>query len=197
MHSWEAGLRKSFGGSSNIDIAYYENRISSLIYRVADLAVDPSGNYLINVNAGSGRTRGVEFSLQQRILPWLTLRPSYTYTQAVVTANPDDPSTVDKYIPNIPKHMLSGELLAVRNKWTGAITARYSGATFETDQNLDTIHGVPGSYDPFFLLGASFTYRIHRHFELTGAGTNLLDRTYYQYYQTPGRQSYAGVRFKY
>jgi outer membrane cobalamin receptor len=87
--------------------------------------------------------------------------------------------------------------LGVKNRWTGAITARYSRATFETDQNLDTIHGVPGSYDPFFLVGANLTYRIGQHFELTGTGTNLLDRKYYQFYLTPGRQSYAGVRFRY
>lgn len=194
VRSWEAGVRKSFTSGLNLDLDYFENVISGLIYRSADLAVDPTGNYLVNVNAGSGRTRGVEVSLQQRILPWLSFRPTYTYLQAIITDNPADPTTVDKYIPNTPKHMIAGQLLAMKSKWTGALTARYASATFETDQNLDTIRGVPGAYDPLFLMNVNVNYRVTNHVELFGTSDNLLDRQYFQFYRTPGRSTYAGVR---
>lgn len=197
VRSWEAGLRKTFNFGLNVDLDYFQNDIDGLIYREPDLSVDPSGNYLTNVNAGHGRTRGVEISLQQKILPWISFRPSYTYIEAIITENPADPTTIGKYVPNTPKHMIAGQLLAVRSKWTGSITARYASATFETDQNLDTIRGVPGAYDPFFLMSANVNYRVAKHFELTGTSDNLLDRQFYQFYRTPGRSTYAGIRFRY
>jgi iron complex outermembrane receptor protein len=74
------------------------------------------------------------------------------------------------------------------------LTARYASATFETDQNIDKIRGVPGAYDPFFLMNINVNYRVTKHVELSSTSDNLLDRQYFQFYRTPGRSTYAGVR---
>jgi outer membrane receptor protein involved in Fe transport len=93
--------------------------------------------------------------------------------------------------------MFSGQFLAQHKRWTGSLTGRYAGATFSQDNNSDVVKGVPGAYDPYFLLGASVGYQINSHLQLFTSGENLLDRRYYLNYLAPGRAVYGGLRLKF
>jgi iron complex outermembrane recepter protein len=194
--SWEAGVHKRFGAKADFDAVFYQNNISQLIYSQTDYQIDPTGNYFLKMNAGQGRTRGVEAVVRAQILSWLMFRGSYTYTDALITENPAEPDTVGKRVPNIPVQMGSGQMIARRGKWTGSLTGRYAGATFETDNNIDTTKGVPGAFDPFFLLNANLGYQATRQLQIIATADNLLDRQYYQYYLAPGRTVYLGFRFR-
>jgi len=195
--SFEFGVHKRFGTRTEVDADFYQNNISDLIYREADLAVDPSGNYLVNVNAAKGRTRGVESSLRAQLLSWLTIRSSYTYTNAIITDNPAEPYSVGKRVPNIPVNMFGSQLLGQHKKWIASLTGRYAGATYSTDDNSDVIKGVPGAYDAFFLLNANLSYQLTKHIQLFATGENLLDRHYYIYYLAPGREVFGGAHLKF
>jgi iron complex outermembrane receptor protein len=194
--SWELGVHKRVGTRADFDADYYQNNISQLIYSQTDYQIDPTGNYFLQTNAGQGRTRGVEAALRVRLLSWLSLRASYAFTNARITNNPAEPDSVGKRVPNIPTEMISGQLLAQRGKWSGSLIGRYAGATFITDNNIDTTKGVPGAYDPFFLLNANIGYQVNPHLQIIATADNLLDRQYYQYYLAPGRTVYGGFRFK-
>jgi len=196
-HSFEFGVHKRFGSRAEFDADYFQNNISDLIYLEADLSVDPTGNYFVHVNAAQGRTRGVESDLRVHPLPWMTLRANYTYTDAIITDNPAEPYSVGKHVPDIPDNMFGAQLMAQHDKWTGALTGRYVSASFASDSNTDTVKGVPGANDPYFLLNANVAYQLNRHVQLIATGENLLDRHYYLFYLAPARAEYGGLRLKF
>jgi iron complex outermembrane receptor protein len=195
--SFEFGAEKRIGTRTNFDADYFQNNISGLIYYEPNLIIDPSGDYLDYVNAARGRTRGAEAALRTRLLSWLMFRASYTYTNAIITSNPAEPDSVGKHVPNIPDTMFSGQFLTRHRRWTGSLTGRYAGATFSQDNNSDVVKGVPGAYDPYFLLGASVGYKVNSRLQLFTSGENLLDRRYYLNYLAAGRAVYGGLRLKF
>jgi iron complex outermembrane receptor protein len=194
--SWETGVRKRFGARTSVDAAYYENHIEDLIYRQTDLARDPTGNFRINMNAGGGRTRGVELAVRQDIVPGLQFRTTYTFTDAVITSNPADPAIVGKRVTNSPAHMASAQLIGGRGRWTGSLAGHYTGKLFSTDTNTDTIKGVPGSYSPFFVMDAGLSYALSSRVQPFISSENLLNRRYYMFYLSPGRTVFGGMRVR-
>lgn len=196
VKSWEAGIRKRFGEATNFDIAYYENYIMDLIYRSTDLVADPTGRIRVNVNAGEGQTRGFEAGFRQNIVRGLQFRATYTMTHAEITKNAAAPQTEGKRVTQIPRHLASGQLLAIYGKWTGSLAGRYVGKHYSSETNNDTTKGVPGGYDPFFLADASATYSATPHSQIFVSAENLLNRRFYQFYRSPGRQVYGGIRIK-
>jgi iron complex outermembrane recepter protein len=196
LFSYEFGARQQLGEKTALEVTYFRNQITDLIYRKTDLAADPTGNIRINVNAGEGTTDGVELAVRRQLTGWLQLRASYTYTDAVITRNPVAPLTEGKRIPFIPEHMTSGSLLGAWKRLTGSLNARYVGATFSTDTNTDTTRGVFGSYSPFFLADASFGVEVGRGLTVFTSAENLLGRRYYQFFLSPGRSANVGVRWR-
>jgi iron complex outermembrane receptor protein len=124
MKSWEVGARRSIGRGVNVDAAYFENHIDDLIYRVTDFAADPSGNLRYLTNAAQGRTRGLELSSGQRVSV-MSLRETYTFTNAIITKNPALPDTEGKDVPYMPRHTASASATVVPGRWTISLTARY------------------------------------------------------------------------
>jgi iron complex outermembrane receptor protein len=147
--AYEGGLLRNFGGGHAVEGTFYENRVSDLIYRTTDFAADPTGRIRRLTNAGLSRTRGVELSLRQRILPWLQFREGYVFNDAVITKNPTLPATVGRSVPYVPRHTLTYMVTAAKKRWAGTWTGRYLGSYFSTDTNTDVVRGVPGSYSPF------------------------------------------------
>jgi|CXWL01.1.fsa_nt_gi iron complex outermembrane receptor protein len=196
VKSWEAGVRKRFGRGPGVDAAYFYNDIDDLVYRQTDLARDPTGNYRINVNAGGGRTRGVELGVRQDLFRGMQFRGSYTYTDAVITSNPGNTAIVGKRVTFVPDHMASAQILASRGMLSTSVTGRYSGRLFSTDTNTDVIKGVPGSYSPYFTVDAGLSYGLSKKVEPFVSSENLLNRRYYTFYLSPGRTVFGGVRIR-
>jgi iron complex outermembrane receptor protein len=194
MTSWELGVRQKLGPRVDVDATYYDNRIRDLIYRSLDLAADPTGLTSRNFNAGRARTRGTEMAVTIRPRAWLTLRPIYTFSDALITRNEPAPATVGKQIPFVPRHVAAGTVTATYSGLAVTGTTRYQTAVFATDTNTDTTKGVPGSYDEFVEVDLAASLALHRHLTLTVSGENLFDRQYYLFYRNPGRVLSAGVR---
>jgi iron complex outermembrane receptor protein len=194
--AWEGGAQRNFGGRFLVDGTLFENRVKDLIYRATDFTAAPNGSIRRLLNAGLGRTRGAELSARQRLLSWLELRQAYTFNNAIITRNDAVPATVGKRLPFVPRHTLAYTASAARGKWTGVWTGRYSGSMYSTDTNTDTTKGVPGSYNPFFEMDATFSYQVHRNLQFILNADNLLDRRYYQSFLSPGRSVFAGFRIR-
>lgn len=195
--AYEVGLERGFTGGHRVEATYFVNRVRDLIYRTTDFAADPTGGIRRLTNAGQSRTRGLEVAAQQRALPWLMLRQTYTYTDAVITENPSLPDTVGRRLPYVPKHTLTYLATAAKARWSATWTGRYTGAVFSSDTNTDVVTGVPGSYNPFFEMDISASYRVTRQLSFIANADNLLDRRYYLYFLTPGRTVFAGLRWSY
>lgn len=197
LTSWEVGIRQSTGRGPDFDVAYYENRIRDLILRSIDLTSDSTGFTSRMFNAGRARTRGVELGATLRPWSWLTMRPTYTFTDAVIVRNDPAPLTVGKQVTFVPRHVAAGTLSTALKKFVATATARYQSAVFATDTNTDTTKHVPGSYDAFFELDLALNYQLTRYLGLSVTAENVLDSQYFLFYRNPGRTVLAGVRLRY
>jgi iron complex outermembrane receptor protein len=198
LASWEVGVRKRFGeGVADIDAAFFENRVRNLIYRITDFNADPAGLVRPVTNAAHGVTRGLEIGATQRIRQRITLRQTYTYTDASIGRNPRIPNTEGKRIPNVPRNAASFGLIAARSRFSGSLTGRYLGLVYNTDTNTDFVKGVPGSYDQFFEMDLSAGFQINPNLTAQFSADNLLNRIYYTFTPSPGRMIYAGLRIRF
>lgn len=196
MGSWEVGIRQTVGHALAIDGAYYDNRIRDLIFRSVDFAFDPSGLTSRNRNAGRATTRGIELALTLRAGAWLTIRPTYTFSDALIVENDPAPETVGRQIPFVPRHVAAGTVTAAMKRLTMTGTARYQSAVFATDTNADTTKRVPGAYDEVFELDLATTYQLHKRLSFSLSVENVLDREYYLFFRNPGRIVMAGLRVR-
>lgn len=197
LTSWEGGLRQDLGGAVSIEAAYYENRVRDLIQRSIDLIADPTGLTSRHVNAGQARTRGVELGVTLRPSPWLTAKPTYTFTDAEIVRNDAAPATVGKQPTFVPRHVAAGTITAIVPRLTVTGTGRYESAVFALDTNTDTTKGVPGSYDEFFEVDLAANLELTGRLTVHVAAENLFDRRHYLFYRNPGRLVMGGLRLRY
>jgi iron complex outermembrane receptor protein len=196
LKSWEVGLRKSIGRVVDVDAAYYENWIHNLVYRSTDLADDPTGASQKYFNAGQGRTRGAELALRERVTSWLLLRQTYTITDARMVQNQYVPGDNGRRVPFVPRNISSFSVMAERHGWSGSVNGQYFGRIYSSDLNTDTLKGVYGAYDAFFLADATLSYRFEKYATVFVSAQNVLDRQYHEYYLAPGRVVSLGLRFR-
>jgi len=52
-------------------------------------------------------------------------------------------------------------------------------------------------YDSFFLADVNLRYQVNRRATVNFAVNNLLDETYFTYYQSPGRTFFGGLTLKF
>lgn len=195
LWSWEVGARQYFGSRLSFDTAFYENRVNDLIYRSTDLVRDPSGRTSIVRNAGRAQTRGFEAGLEQKF-SFLTLRQSYTFTDAKIVSNVAVPATVGKRVTQVPRSVATFQALFNRTRWNAMLAGRYYGKVFSNDTNADVVKGVQGGYDPFFETDATVTWLANRHWDVFFTVNNLLNRRYFSFWQTPGRTVTGGIRWR-
>jgi len=191
---YELGAVRRFGAGASLEVAYFRNETTDLIYRTTDLVADPTGRTRVLVNAGEAVTNGIEISSRVRLRPWAQLRGQYTWTDAVISSNPALVETEGKKVPFTPPHMASVSLLLAAERWSGSIAGRYVAGYHSLDTNLDTTKGVVGSYSAFFVAAVSGSYTIGRGVEAFGSVENLTDRQYYVFYLNPGRTLNVGLR---
>lgn len=192
----EAGVRQKVGVVS-LDGAIYRNRITNLIYRFTDFAADPAGLLRRMGNAGEAHTKGVELGVGIKPMPWLTARPTYTFTDATITKNPLVPATVGRRVPLVARHAAAMTLSAVQPRWSATVTGRYQGDVYSTDTNTDIVNGVPGSYDPFFEADVAVSVTAAKAATVLLTAENILDRRYFMFYRNPGRMVHLGLRLRF
>ncbi len=197
LTSWEAGVRQDLGDSLSLDVAYYENRIRDLVQRAVDFIGDPTGFTSRHFNAGRARTRGTEIAVTWRPLPWLTARPTYTFTDARIVRNDAAPTTVGRQVTFVPRHVAAGALTAVAGRLALTATSRYQSAVFATDTNTDTVRNVPGAYDLFAETDVAATWSLTPALQLTASVENVFDRRYYLFYRNAGRLVFGGARVRF
>lgn len=195
--AWETGARQQLGKAVSVDATVYRNRITNLIYRATDLAVDPSGLTRRMLNGGEGTTKGFELGVTIRPASWLTAKPTYTFTDALITRNVLIPATVGKQIPFVPRHSTGVTVSAAQRYWNATLTGRYQSDVFSTETNTDVVSGVPGTYEAFFETDLALAITPTRGLSLQLTAENLFDRRYFMFYRNPGRVLSAGLRLRY
>jgi len=188
--SWDAGIDRRLWKGADASLAYFENRMSNLVYRRTDPVAPKINEY---VNAGKAVGRGVEMELSQRLAPDLRLFLNATFNNARITENESKPSTEGRFLAFLPRWTSNGGAEFEGGRIRATLTGRYVGKIYSHDENRDVVTGVPGSFDPYFTADAKVTYRIGRLFALSLSVENILDREYFYSYLAPRRSAFAEI----
>ncbi|MBC7359560.1 MAG: TonB-dependent receptor [Desulfacinum sp.] len=192
MWAYELGVEQYFFGKrTRLSLTGYRNDIDDLIYYRTE------GSTKIRSNAGKARTYGLELEASHRLTDWLTLWGNYTYTDAEIIDNPNEPESEGKQVPGIPKHTWNMGI-DTRYKWVKAsVVGRYFSKIYNDSDNRDTEEGVYGTYEPAFTADAKISVSPLKWMEVSLAVDNLFDEEYYEYYKTDGRTFFVELTLRY
>lgn len=182
--SWEAGGEWRAHERLKLIGTLYETRLSDLIY---SKQVDASLTQ--RINAGQARVRGVEAGLAARPLRWLDISSHLSLIDSEILQNSADPGSVGRRMTQVPRKLAYLGASATQGDWTGTLEARYSGQTFITARNTDTVQGVPTSNDAYTHVNLKLGWRASRALRVNLAVNNLLDKTIYQFSRLPRRNA--------
>ena len=195
----EAGYKKNIGEKTTVQMAVFHNKIKNINYQAS------TGNYqnlpdADNLNGdgtskyqekqltsdGEGKTIGFEIGLTHQFDDKLSAYVNATIQNPQITkgANVDEN---DKIVRMTPKRLLNIGVDYVDNKFSAELAGNYYSKKFGQANNCDTITGVPGAYDPVFLMSFTSKYNFDKHHGLEFSVFNLLDREYYNYSLGQGR----------
>lgn len=180
VFSLDGGVQQRFGGLV-AGVTLFRNDLRDLIHRMT--LPNDDGIY---TNTGRVVTQGVELQAEQRLAAGARLFANYTYTDAKIRENETAPDTEGKILTGVPEHLFNAGFEAMRGPWTAGLHGRHVSKRFSTDTNVDTVEGVFGSSDAYFLVNLRAAYRWNV-FQASAALDNALDRRYYDYNLAPGR----------
>lgn len=195
----EAGWKKSFGEKTTMEIAIFHNKIKNISYQsdtgrdvkiqdAAGLNGDGTSTYDVmqNVSGGEGATNGIEFGVTHQFDNKLSLYANATIQNPTITKTNNE-KEVDKIVRMTPKRLLNIGLDYIDNKFAAELAGSYYSKKYGKADNSDVVTGVPGAYDPVFLVGLNTRYSFDKHHTVEFTVNNLLDREYYNYSLGQGR----------
>ncbi|MDD5384435.1 MAG: TonB-dependent receptor [Gallionella sp.] len=191
--SWEIGVEQQVGSSTLLRATYYENSLKDLIYRTQD-------DILLKqsvANAGAAKVKGIELEARQKLTSELTAFVNVTYNDSKFTKNPAKVLTEGKRMTNTPDKMANLGIQGAMGPWSGSLMGKYVGKVYTNDVNLDTVSGVFGSYDAYFITDAKLSYKVKNSIALSLSVSNLGDRRYYQSTLAQGRAYFGEAEFKF
>lgn len=189
--NFEAGAayRKGvFGVRANVFLTNIDQAIANVT-----LTTTPSLITRQRQNAGETRTAGVELDVETRIGK-LDLNIGYLFADSRVTEFPSNPTLVDKFIPQVPRHQTTFQLRYPHSSWIFSLQGRAAGEQFDDDLNQFRL-------EPYLQLDAFVSRRLGERLSLF-AGVENVFNTRYSTGRTPIRtvssptNIRAGVRWK-
>lgn len=190
--SWNAGVDQGLWKGATVSAMYFENYIEDMIYQKT-----VSSTQKDMVNAGKGRSRGVELAAQQKFDIGLRLFANFTYTDSKITENDTNPASVGKQMTDLPRIMFNCGCDFEKGPVSASLLGRYMGKRYKNDDNSDSTSDVDGSYDSFFTADAKVSYKPVSWAEASFSVSNLLDREYYSNSPAPGRSWFLSLTLKY
>ena len=196
----EAGYKKSLDDKTTLQMAIFHNRIKNMSYQAntgnpphrlkdtAGLNGDGTSNYTEKhlVSEGEGKTIGFEIGVTHSFTDKLSAYVNATIQNPQITKGASDAET-DKIVRMTPKRLFNIGVDYVDNKFSAELAGNYYSKKFGQADNSDTVTGVPGAYDPVFLMNFTSKYNFDKHHGLEFSVFNLLDREYYNYSYGQGR----------
>jgi iron complex outermembrane receptor protein len=190
--SWNAGVDQGLWKGARVTATWFENYISDMIYTKT-----VTSTIRDKVNAGKGKSRGVELEAEQRFDKWLRLFANFTYTDSSITENSASPASVGKDMIDIPRVMFNAGGALEIGPCGASLTGRYMGKRFANDDNSDKVSNVYGSYDAFFTADAKVSYKVTTWATASFSVANILDAEYYSYSVAPGRSWFLDLTLKF
>ncbi|PWB84465.1 MAG: hypothetical protein C3F11_01160 [Methylocystaceae bacterium] len=198
LFGWEIGGTFRLPTLTSVQLTYYENYLSDLIYQVP--VIQGTTNDLNqNVNVGKAYVRGIEAVVRQAVTEEVQVYGTLSRQDNRVTQVDKQPQLVGKVLTDVPRIMFAFGAEWKWEKWAASAEVKYTGSTFSTTDTLNQgrIRGVTGAYDPYTMVNAKVSYKIDDSMTFSVSGSNLLNLKYYEYYLAPGLTITAGLSVKY
>ena len=147
-------------------------------------------------NAGEAEAKGFELELNHNFDDKWSAFLNYTYQNPVIK-KALKATEKDKYVTAIPKEVFRAGVTYSDDKWSGMLTGEYISKRFSKTDNSDTVNGVYGSYDPYFIMNMDISYSFNKNYTLTASVNNILDRDFFNYYYQPGRTYSVELNYRF
>lgn len=182
-----------------LDANAFLNNVEDMIYTttIEGAYTDDGGEISRKMNLGKARIQGFEGSVSVKPIKEVTIFGVYGYTDSYVLEMEEFPEYVYKDLTLVPRHTTGFGLRADIGPLHGSLSSRYVSKRYTADNNSDTVDGVYGSRDPYFVTDCSLTLRLGSRCALTLSVDNLFDESYYDYYRAPGRTVSGGVKVEF
>lgn len=195
----EAGYKKSIGNKTTVQMALFHNKIKNINYQgdtgntqyledQDNMKGDGTSPYQEKqlTSDGEGKTIGFEIGVTHQFDDKLSAYVNATIQNPQITKGAKA-SENDKIVRMTPKRLFNIGVDYVDNKFSAELAGNYYSKKFGQADNSDVITGVPGAYDPVFLMNFTSKYNFDKHHGLEFSVFNLLDREYYNYSYGQGR----------
>lgn len=191
--SWDLGIETALAGQGSAKATYYRTRLQDMIYR----KLSPYSGSLADVdffavatNAGEAKVEGMELAAEMPLASWLRASASYTWTDSQISRDESGSGLQGKRLRYVPKNTAYFALDAQWQQWRAYLSAAYTGEQFSKEDNSDVIKNVYGGVSKYWLANLKLSYQFDKNFKASAGINNLFDKTYYEYYQMPGRNAF-------
>ena len=193
--TFELGYKKDLNNKSAIGVSVYDTKYKGLLYKNS-LGVVDGMNATCYQNAGEAEAKGFELELNHNFDDKWSAFLNYTYQNPVIK-KALKATEKDKYVTAIPKEVFRAGVTYSDDKWSGMLTGEYISKRFSKTDNSDTVNGVYGSYDPYFIMNMDISYSFNKNYTLTASVNNILDRDFFNYYYQPGRTYSVELNYRF
>lgn len=193
--TFELGYKKDLNNKSAIGVSVYDTKYKGLLYKNS-LGVVDGMNATCYQNAGEAEAKGFELELNHNFDDKWSAFLNYTYQNPVIK-KALKATEKDKYVTAIPKEVFCAGVTYSDDKWSGMLTGEYISKRFSKTDNSDTVNGVYGSYDPYFIMNMDISYSFNKNYTLTASVNNILDRDFFNYYYQPGRTYSVELNYRF
>lgn len=193
--TFELGYKKDLNNKSAIGVSVYDTKYKGLLYKNS-LGVVDGMNATCYQNAGEAEAKGFELELNHNFDDKWSAFLNYTYQNPVIK-KALKATEKDKYVTAIPKEVFRAGVTYSDDKWRGMLTGEYISKRFSKTDNSDTVNGVYGSYDPYFIMNMDISYSFNKNYTLTASVNNILDRDFFNYYYQPGRTYSVELNYRF
>lgn len=193
--TFELGYKKDLNNKSAIGVSVYDTKYKGLLYKNS-LGVVDGMNATCYHNAGEAEAKGFELELNHNFDDKWSAFLNYTYQNPVIK-KALKATEKDKYVTAIPKEVFRAGVTYSDDKWSGMLTGEYISKRFSKTDNSDTVNGVYGSYDPYFIMNMDISYSFNKNYTLTASVNNILDRDFFNYYYQPGRTYSVELNYRF
>lgn len=193
--TFELGYKKDLNNKSAIGVSVYDTKYKGLLYKNS-LGVVDGMDATCYQNAGEAEAKGFELELNHNFDDKWSAFLNYTYQNPVIK-KALNATEKDKYVTAIPKEVFRAGVTYSDDKWSGMLTGEYISKRFSKTDNSDTVNGVYGSYDPYFIMNMDISYSFNKNYTLTASVNNILDRDFFNYYYQPGRTYSVELNYRF
>lgn len=183
---WDVGWEQSlWNGRVVVDVTYFNSRLEHEVVFVSL----PSFKSSVRNLDGTSTRQGVETTAKFRLVDWLTLAGTYTYTDA----------RDDKGVQEIrrPRHAASGSATVgfLEGRGKATLNVLYNGKMPDT---LFTFPSQTVTLNAYTLVGGMISYDTTPWSTIYIRGENVFNQRYEEVvsYRSPGAAVYAGVKVR-